>query len=69
MSERYSVRYGFNDPLDDQIHRVKVVRLDTMKSAERFYDKVIHHAQNRMRPIHGGVALWDGKWLVKSDNF
>ena len=69
MSERYSVRYGFNDPLIGEIRNDKTVLLDTEDAAERFYGKVIHHAANRPRPLHGTVALWDGKWLVKSDRF
>ena len=69
MSERYSVRYGYTRQADDPILDSKTVYLDTVEAAERLYEKAVHHATNRSRPLHGCVALWDGKWLVKSISF
>ncbi len=48
---------------------IKYLHTDTEESAERMYQRIIRFAKNRPRPLTGIVALWDGKWLVKSERF
>ena len=66
MDKKYSVRFGF---IDENVSNSKTVQFDTEEAADRFYGKVLHHASNRKRPMHGCVALWNEGWRVKFQTF
>ena len=60
--DRFEIRFKYEN-------NFKIIFADTEESAERMYQKIIHFATHHYKPISGQIALWDGKWLVKSDHF
>ena len=59
---RFEIRYKYES-------NYKTIRTDTIESAEKMYQRLVKFAKNRSKPIHGGIALWDNGWLVKSESF
>ena len=69
MNSKYEIRFGFFQKNTDTILNSKSLKLETEEAAERMYNRVLHHACNRPNPLHGTVAMWNGRWLVKRTNF